>query len=169
MVNRTFLCTLSFLKISVASSRCWFSKILSRSACVPHNVDWSRGVLLSVPGQQRQIQDQGDPVSIDEEQESQEGVDSGFGDDVCVEAVAEIDGVDVVAGVKLACASWDTGRRRNVLCTEPRASSPFQIAIHNSEEDLEEQVDGIYQHRQQVQPRFASHCGGIVCCVAPLS
>jgi hypothetical protein len=25
----TFLCTLSFLKISVASRRCWFSKILS--------------------------------------------------------------------------------------------------------------------------------------------
>jgi hypothetical protein len=26
----TFLCTLSFLKISVASRRCWFSKILSK-------------------------------------------------------------------------------------------------------------------------------------------
>lgn len=40
--------------------------------------------------------------------------------------------------------------------------SPFQIAVHNREEDLKEQVDGIYQHRQQVQPRFTSHFGGFV-------
>lgn len=31
-------------------------------------------------------------------------MDGGFGDDVGVEAVAKIDGVDVVAGAKLACA-----------------------------------------------------------------
>jgi hypothetical protein len=26
--------------------------------------------------------------------------------------------------------------------------SPFQIAVHNREEHLEKQVDGVYQHRQ---------------------
>jgi len=40
--------------------------------------------------------------------------------------------------------------------------APLQIAVHDGEEDLEEQVDGVYQHRQQVQPRFAGHCGGCV-------
>jgi hypothetical protein len=96
-------------------------------------------------------------------------VDSGFGDDVCVQAVAEIDGVDVVAGAELAC--FIEGRAIGAICAMPRPSvcSPFQIAVHNREEDLKEQVDGVYQHRQQVQPRFTSHCGGVVCCVAPLS
>jgi hypothetical protein len=32
-------------------------------------------------------------------------VNSGFGNDVGVETVAEIDGVDVVADAKLACAT----------------------------------------------------------------
>jgi hypothetical protein len=27
---------------------------------------------------------------------------------------------------------------------------PFEIAVHNGEEDLEEQVDGIYQHSEEV-------------------
>jgi len=92
--------------------------------------------LLSVPCQQRQIQDQCDPVSVDKEEEGQEGVYGGLGDDVCVQAVAQVNGVDVVA---------------------------FQVAVHNGEEDLKEQVDGIYQHRQQVQPRLTSHCGDVVC------
>lgn len=52
--------------------------------------------LLSVPGQQRKIQDQSDPVPVDKEQDSQECLDGGFGDDVGVEAVAEVDRVDVV-------------------------------------------------------------------------
>jgi len=43
--------------------------------------------------------------------------------------------------------------------------SPFQIAVHNGEEDLQEQVDGVNQHRQKVQPCFASHYEGFVCCV----
>lgn len=37
---------------------------------------------------------------------------------------------------------------------------PFQITVHDGEEDLEEQVDGVYQHRQQVQPCLARHCRG---------
>jgi hypothetical protein len=27
---------------------------------------------------------------------------------------------------------------------------PFKIAIHDSEKHLEEEVDGVYQHREQV-------------------
>ena len=37
-------------------------------------------------------------MTTDEEQERQEGLNGGFGNDVSVESVAEVDGVDVVAG-----------------------------------------------------------------------
>ena len=105
---RTFLCTLSFRKISVASSRCWFSKILQvvsyRVSSIvdvpalretrPSGTLYS---LLRIPGKQWQVQDERDPVSIDEEEDSEERVNRGLGDDVCVEAVAEVDRVNVVA------------------------------------------------------------------------
>jgi hypothetical protein len=42
-------------------------------------------------------------------------VDGGFGDDVGVKAVAEVDGVDVVAGAKLACADHGTAVSRRLL------------------------------------------------------
>lgn len=106
----TFLCTFSFLKISVASKRCWFSKILAQvSRAAPNPSHIALCVLPAVPSQQRQIQNQRHPVAIDEEEEGQEGVDGGFGHNVCVEAVAEVDGVDVVAGAKLA-----SGEQRGV-------------------------------------------------------
>jgi len=57
-------------------------------------------------------------------------MNGGFGNDVRVEAIAEVDGVDVIT---------------------------FQIAVHNGEEHLKEQVDGIDQYRQQVQPCFPGH------------
>lgn len=38
---------------------------------------------------------------------------------------------------------------------------PFQVAVHDGEEDLQEQVDGIYEHGKEVQPRFARHVGGV--------
>lgn len=53
-------------------------------------------LLLSIERQQRQVQDDGDPVAIDDEQEGQESVNGGFGNNVGVEAVAQINGVDVV-------------------------------------------------------------------------
>jgi len=53
-----------------------------------------------------------------------------FWDDICVETVAEIDRIDVVT---------------------------FEIAVHDREENLEEQIDGIYQYRQKVQPCLAGH------------
>jgi hypothetical protein len=36
--------------------------------------------------------------------------------------------------------------------------SPLQVAVHDGEKHLKEQVDGVNQHRQQVQPRLARHC-----------
>lgn len=61
-------------------------------------------VLLSIPCQKGQIQDERNPVPINEEEESQKSVDSGFGNDISVEAVAEVDGIDVITVAKLACA-----------------------------------------------------------------
>lgn len=51
------------------------------------------------------------------------------------------------------------------VCSLRGGDSPFQIAVHDGEEDLQEQVDGVYQHRQKVQPCFASHCEEVVCSV----
>lgn len=79
--------------------------------------------LLCVPGKERQVEEQGDPVTVHEEENGEESVDSSFGDDVGVEAVAEVDRVDVVA---------------------------FQIAVHDGEEDLEEEIDGIDEDGYQV-------------------
>ena len=120
-------------------------------------------VLLSVPCQEGQVQDQSHPVSVDKEEEGQESVDSGFGDDVGVEAVAQVDRVDVVAGAKLA--SIEQVDAPSSICNHvsSRCHLPFQITVHDGKEDLEEQVDGVYQHRQQVQPCFTSHCGGRLC------
>lgn len=43
-----------------------------------------RSSLFRIVGKQRQIQDQSDPVSVDQEERCEEGVDSGFGNDVGV-------------------------------------------------------------------------------------
>jgi len=54
-------------------------------------------------------------------------MNAGFGHDVHVEAVAEVDGVDVVA---------------------------FQVRVHDGEEDLQEEVDGIEKDGEQEEPVF---------------
>jgi hypothetical protein len=58
---------------------------------------------------------------------------SGLRNDVGVESVAKIDGVDIVA---------------------------FKVTIHNGKKHLEEQIDGIDQHGEEVQPRLARHRDG---------
>lgn len=52
-------------------------------------------------------------------------MDTSLGDDVHVEAVAQIDRVDVVA---------------------------FQVRVHDGEEYLQEEVDGIEEDREEEQP-----------------
>ena len=93
-----FLWILSFRKISVASRRWVLSTILvqvSGYSRVRGEVV-NRVLLLDVPREERQVEYQRDPVAVDKEEEGQEAVDGSFGDDVRVEPVAEIDGVDVV-------------------------------------------------------------------------
>jgi len=46
----------------------------------------------------------------------------------------------------------DTG-----LVKQHGQNSPFQIAVHDGEEDLKKEVDSIYQYRYQVQPCFSGH------------
>lgn len=53
-------------------------------------------VLLRIKCQQRQVQHNRNPVSIDDKQEGQEPMDRGFGDNVGVQTVAEVNRVDVV-------------------------------------------------------------------------
>lgn len=54
-------------------------------------------ILLNVKCDQWQVQNQRQPVSINKEQRSQDSVHSSFGDDVGIETVAEIDGVNIIA------------------------------------------------------------------------
>ena len=53
-------------------------------------------LLLDVPAKEGQVEDQGQPVSVDKEEEGQESVYSSFGNDVGVQAVAKVNRVDVV-------------------------------------------------------------------------
>ena len=53
-------------------------------------------VLLHIPGKEGQVENQRQPVPVDQEQECQETVHGGLRDDVGIEAVAEIDRVDVI-------------------------------------------------------------------------
>jgi hypothetical protein len=57
---------------------------------------FGRNILLGIERQQRQVENERKPVAVDQEQDSEESVDSGFGDDVGVKTVAEVNGVDVV-------------------------------------------------------------------------
>jgi hypothetical protein len=78
--------------------------------------------LLRVPRNQGEVEEQRQPVAVDQEEDGEERVDAGFGHDVHVEAVAQVDGVDVVA---------------------------FQVRVHDGEEDLEEEVDSIEEDREE--------------------
>ena len=53
-------------------------------------------ILLDVEQHKRQVQNQGHPITVDKEQRSEESVDTGFGDDVGVQAVAKVDRVNIV-------------------------------------------------------------------------
>lgn len=54
-------------------------------------------ILLHVPAKEGEVQNDGDPVSIDQEEKCQEGVDGCFRQDIGIETVAEVNWVDVVA------------------------------------------------------------------------
>lgn len=75
-------------------------------------------VLLRVEGQERQVEQDGEPVTVDDEKEGQEGVDGSFRDDIGVETVAQVDRVDVVAARE--------GARVNDI---PRRARELKISI----------------------------------------
>lgn len=53
-------------------------------------------LLVRIPCSQRQVEDKGNPVAIDQEEEGEQSLYGGFRDDVGVETVAKVDWVDVV-------------------------------------------------------------------------
>jgi len=89
--------------------------------------------LLNIPRDERQVEQERYPITIDQEEEGQEAMYGRFRDDIRVEPIAEVDGINIIT---------------------------LQIAVHNREEHLEEQVHGINNDREQVQPCFAGHHGG---------
>lgn len=121
------------------------------------SLDRARGnALLGIESQQWQVQNDCKPVAVDHKEEGKEGVDTSFGDNVGVESVAQIDRVDIVAATgKISKKPLDSPRemrcllaRTNVYTTGARRYIPLEITVHDSEEDLQEQVDGVDQHRQ---------------------
>lgn len=90
--------------------------------------------LLSIERQERQVQQDGNPVSVDDEEEGQEGVNGGFGDDVGVQAVAEVDGVDVVTVEKSQSANLSSLHLHQVVIPESR--SMFTMAAHWNAQSL---------------------------------
>lgn len=101
-------------------------------------------------------------------------MDGGFGDDVRVQPVAEVNGIDVIAKINVSFSSrlcsdspnevFDLGaghegkaegEKKGTLVVGEAA--PFEIRVHDREEDLEEEVDGVDQDGEEVQPCFAGH------------
>lgn len=91
--------------------------------------------LLRIERQKRQVQQDRDPVAIDDKEEGQERVDGSFRDDVGIQAVAQVDRVDVVAARK-----GDPGQSLSLsfVCGWQEGNhSPFQITVHDREENLD--------------------------------
>jgi len=64
-------------------------------------------LLLDIPKEQWKVKEQGHPITVDEEEERQDAVYGSFGNNVRVETVAEIDRVDIVAGLSEAVSRLD--------------------------------------------------------------
>jgi len=59
-----------------------------------------KDTLLNVECQKWQIEYQRNPVAIDKEQEGQESMNSRFGNNIRIEAIAEVDGINVITVVE---------------------------------------------------------------------
>lgn len=95
--------------------------------------------LLRIERQERKVQHDRDPIAIDDKEEGQERVDGSFGDNVGIQAVAQVDRVDVVAARK-----GDPGQffslshsLSSVCGWQERHHSPLQITVHDREENLD--------------------------------
>ncbi len=96
-------------------------------------------------------------------------MDTSFGNDVRVQSIAQVDGVDIVAAMmSVLCVDDATRTKGDGLSSNRRCRtttpwiqvphSPFQVAVHDGEEDLQEEIDRIDKDRKQVQPCLAGHC-----------
>jgi hypothetical protein len=92
--------------------------------------------LLDVVSEERQVEDKRKPVSIDQKQKRQESVDGDFGDDVRVETVAEVDGVDVVATSTNVLASQCMSRAERRQRCRGAAECPRIVAGHRAHHHL---------------------------------
>ena len=107
------------------------------------SLDRARGnALLGIESQQWQVQEDCKPVAVDHEEEGKEGVDTGFGDNVGVESVAQVDGVDVVAA---------TGKISEEPLGSPRELSQARCARYSSE-------DGSLHIRDKMVHTTRDHC-----------
>ena len=91
--------------------------------------------LADVVSQQGQIEQEGEPKAIDQEQNSQETLKSGFRQEVRVQLVAEFDGVNVIT---------------------------LKIRVHNGEEHLDKQVDRIHNDGKNKQPKPLATEGNLI-------
>jgi hypothetical protein len=66
------------------------------SCCAHKHFVGGLSSLLCIECQQGQIQEQGDPVSVDQEQERQEGMYGGFGNNVGIQTIAQVDRIDII-------------------------------------------------------------------------
>ena len=78
-------------------------------------------ILVDIVGKQRQVQEEWEPITVHQEEYSEEGVYTGFWDEPWVQFVAQFDRVDVIT---------------------------LQIRVHDGEENLREQVYGINNDRK---------------------
>jgi len=135
----------------------------------PHNV------LLDIPAEEGEVEDQRQPVAVDEEQKGEEAMDGHLGDNVSIEPVAKVDRVDVVtkrldpnqrsivrSKQKRSCRQqhhWPGANLRPRSLCSNQVDIPLKITVHDGEENLQEQIDGIYDDRKEVEPRFTRHLG----------
>ena len=62
-------------------------------------------ILFGIECKKREVEHKRNPIAVDKEEEGQEAVDRSFRDDVCVETIAEVDGVNVVAVITFTLAT----------------------------------------------------------------
>ncbi len=103
----------------------------------------------------------GQPVSVDEEEEGQESMNGGFGNDVCIQAVAKINRINIVT-VCAPSVSWRHRQTEEILrdrgMETARVRKDGRKDHHTIQDllymmvkkDLEEQVHCVYNDSEEV-------------------
>ena len=85
-------------------------------------------LLFCVESQQRQIQKQCNPISIDQEKEGEEGMYSGFRYDVRIKSIAKVNRIDVVTAEICMSASGERKAKRECLFWKKTAGKALSTA-----------------------------------------